>query len=385
MKIIIYDPLYSSMGHFYRYNYFLVRLLNSMDFVRETIIVTGNEELGKLEKEFSKVSTSYLKNEVKSVQEKSMKLKGFAKISLQFKTFQSYRKIISQINSLEGDVVFFSSNGLLSFWLSVMSLKKKYIVSAISTKWINDKGGVRYAQYFLYKKFLLRSLFNLFTEQMYCNKAEGEGIKNGIVFPDRYLESAKERKYGSDNSIIRLVTLGTISSIKSPVPFLKAWQKTDTKILQGFVYGIYGKVMDDSRKELEELTQQCRNVTFCDDYISSAKYDLLMEESDFMVIPYSLDYTKYLTSGVMWDCFQAQKPILCPDIEPFRYYVKKFQIGYLYKENELATTLTHIIKEYPSFKEKLGQNFEELVAEHSFNKLLDRLSQPLKAIYNSHN
>lgn len=382
MKIVIYDPLYSKIGHFSRYNRFLVQLICSIDSITEITVIAEHKELEDLRNESSKVKVVYVPGDMHSMQQKLMQAKGFAKLGLLRKSFSNYRRIISMINNSDTDLVLFASSGQLGFWLSGFLLKKRYAVSAISIKWLYKGKGFFQPLYHIYRKFLASANLILFTEEMYKTKAALEGLKVSEVFPDRYLESlAEHTKADAVNSNIQLVTIGTISAIKNPLTFLEEWKAIDKRVTGKFAYCVYGKVMDDSADAILEAVHDCENVVFKNDYISAEEYNSLMKKADFVVIPYSSDYTKYATSGVMWDCFQAQKAILCPDIEPFRYYIQEYGVGYLYTPGKLETTLNRMQAEKDRFRVELPGQFARLIEQDSFDNIKSRLESSLKKYF----
>lgn len=381
MKVVIYDPLYSNVGHFYRYNKFLIELLSEIDNITEIVIIAENESLKNLEEISKKVNVKYLITDMHSMQLKHIQTKGFNKIFLIQKSYSNYKKVINVINKLNFDFVIFASQGQFPFWLSVQSLKVPYIVSAISIKWLYNVTFPKNILHFFYKKYLKKSKFNLFTEDMYKKIADSFQLSKSIVMPDRFLDDKPSAViYNANIKIIKLITVGTISRNKSPIDFLIQWNKLNNTTLNKFKYSIFGKVMDDSIQEIRNVIMQEKNVEFVNDYISAENYQTIMQEADFMVIPYSSNYTKYVTSGVMWDCFEMKKPIICPDIEPFKYYINRYKIGYLYKEGQLQDTLTDISNESNTFLHQINHNFSKLFEENSYKNLKNKLENVLSTV-----
>lgn len=378
MKILIYDPLYSRVGHFYRYNLFLAELMNSIDSITEITVLTEDEELKSLEGKLEKVRVVYRPSTTGSMQEKSIKAKGLSKISLLLESYRNYKKTIRFINQSDCDLVFFASNGQLSFWLSARALRKKYMVSAISIKWFYRNGLKDHPLYNIYRRFLAKASKVFFTEEMYAKHAEKIGITRTAVFPDRFLTKDGNLARSASSDQISLVTVGTISTLKNPVSFIRSWDNVQPELVKKFSYGIYGKIMDGIGNELNSVAAVSQvSIKLVNDYVSSAFYNELMAGSDFVVIPYPEEYTRYATSGVMWDCFQMQKPIICPDIEPFRYYINKYGVGYLYSDKNLESTLQKIIAERQEFQSTLDQRFLRLIGENSFAQLKQRLQHEL--------
>lgn len=384
MKIIIYDPLYSKVGHYFRYNKFIIQLLAKTDVVQNIEVICTNKELLTLENLSEKIKINYIENSIDSMQIKAMEAKGFKKLQLAIKSYNSYKNIVNLINNSDSDLAFFPSQGLSSFWLCARKIKIKYAISLISIKWIYERNSIRLPLHALYKSFIKNSSLNIFIEHYYKNITIQHVQTHNIVMPDRTLakKSATKNKYNKE--ILQLVTLGTISRIKSPLNFLKEWQKLPQQVVSQFFYKIHGKVMDATLlDEIVDLVGISSHVEFVNDYISESSFSEILDQADFAVIPYSKDYTKYATSGVMWDCFEKQKPIICPNVEPFRYYINKFKIGFLYNEGKLHETLLQVQNQKDSFFASLEGNYHKLQDINSEKNFIEILQNALqKSIIN---
>lgn len=380
MRIVVYDPLYSEMGHFYRYNHFLVELLSSINLVSSIIVVAENPKLIELEQISAKVKVVFIDTKLDSIQTKSIKSKGVEKVTFGIQAVKNYLKIIKYINQSKYDFVLFSSQGQVPFWLVVRFLQIPYLVSAISIKWLFDSTFPNRFLRNLYVLFLKSSKLNLFTEEVYKRKALEFNILSSTVMPDRYLVNNINCNTHNKDQKIKLVTVGTISKNKSPLNFLQEWNTIDQKIVFNFQYNIYGKVVDDSLNELEEIIKVTPDVNHENGYVSSGQYNEILKEADFAVIPYSSEYTKYATSGVMWDCFVRKIPILCPNDELFNYYINTFHIGYTYKIGEIDNALSKILRERHSFFDSLNKNYDNLFSINTRKHLTILLSDGLKKI-----
>ena len=188
--------------------------------------------------------------------------------------------------------------------------------------------------------------------------------------------NSKNSLIKSENSHekIKLLTLGTISSNKNPIKFLKQFKELEKNIQSRFEYKIYGKIVEENLDELWDLVNEIEPVVLKDEYINQELYVELMSEADLVVIPYSGEYLKYATSGVMWDCFEKSKPILCPEHELFMLYINRYQIGYTYNQKNFNTVLKEITNNTPK---KMINNFEKLQNDFAFDKQVSILEDNL--------
>lgn len=378
MKIIVYDPLYSDVGHYFRYNKFITGLLSDIPGITSIHVLCSDKKLVQLEQLSSRVKVSYLEQALDSMQVRSMNARGWGKVRLALRAYSSYSSIVRMINKSDADLVFFPSQGQLPFWMAAKKLKKQYASSLISIKWIYEKRGKTFPLYVLFRSFIKRATLNIFIEDYYQAVTNEHTASHSIVMPDRSLKENEVQSINDHSKPLSFVTLGTISRIKSPYQFLSEWKSLSPELLSNFRYRIFGKVFEESlSSELKQVAGECINVEFVNDYLSSSMFNELLDSADFVVIPYSEDYAKYATSGVMWDCFEKQKAIICPDIEPFRFYVNKFRIGYMYVEGELENTLQRVINERREFFKELPANYKKLSREYSQQRFISLVSESL--------
>jgi len=385
MKIIVYDPLYSSIGHYYRYNKFILEMLSDIGFIKEIIYIESETE-GKEYTSISskiKIHSPSLKNP--SFQIRTMQAKGILnKLSLHYDALNSYRTIVDYINKSDCDYVFFTSNGQISFWYSVLKLKFPYIVSAISIKWIYDKFTIKHLIYYIYNKYLTNSSLLLVTEKYYQNILKQRNFKRVEVLNDRYLRhkikivNNSQPQYISKNRLL-LTTLGTISKNKNPIDFIKeliaiGFQNKDA------IYKICGKSIDATKYMVYKLIKNWPNIYFNDDYISNDEFETLVEEADFIVIPYNYSYTKFATSGIMWDCLERQKPFICPNVAPLSDYITNYKIGYLYNSSNLDSLLDFLITNRKNIKEKMHRNYISLIENKNYKNTLNDFEKAITTL-----
>lgn len=380
MKIAIYDPLFSEYGHFYRYSKFICTLLNNIESIDEIIVYAEVEKLFTV-KEINpqKITVNRIDSSIRNLQTNSIQSSFFDKVCLYFKAYKNYSRIIKQINLANPDYVIFLSQGQLPFWIALRKLKCKSIISSISIKWLYVRGLADQINNHFFKKTLKSATRVMFTEDIYNLKAIQCGIQTGFIFPDRFLPFQKNKtsKENRQNNLVQLVTLGTVAKGKSPENFVKEFIGAEPNVKAQYNYIIAGKDLDNSMENISEQVSTTPEISFINDYLDSDDFNRLIENADFVVIPYSEDYTKYATSGIMWDCFEKRIPILCPDIELFNFYIDKYNIGYTYNYDKLNNTLSKILEERTQFRNEIDQNYNNLVNDYNktiltkkFKKLL---------------
>ncbi len=376
MKIVIYDPLFSEVGHFMRYNVFMSQIIAYSGNVSEVVVIGPTGLKNHLDDKSEKIHFVELTEDVKNFQTKTIELGFVKKILVYARAISSYKTIIDGIIKIEPSIVFFSSQGNLPFWIALLfSRSFRFIISAISIRWLHKEKLTDNINWYLYKKVLNKAFKISVTEEIYKKYLATKDIHNTFVFPDRVLGESSFQIPRNEGQSISLVTLGTISRIKSPLNFIKSFMEFSR--INSFKYTVIGKVMDDSSSELSLITKNSENIAFEDRYVRNDEFELLMTEANFVVIPYGEEYTKYATSGVMWDCFERRIPIICPDHSIFRFYLSRFRVGYLYNSNNLHEILNGILDNDSSFYLNLENEFESLHQAFSRDSLVNMFHNQL--------
>lgn len=383
MKIVLYDPLYSKKGHYERYSKYITELLCSSNEIKKVYYFTDKPELN-WNLNSDKIEIVYNKfPRIEDIQTKFIEVKDtkIKKGKLIISTFLHYYYVLKQLRSLKADKTIFLSQGQLSFWIPVLLFYKDYVVSVIILKWIFETYGVRYFVNKIFEFFLRKSQATFFTEKIYQENTKHLNLRKSFVLSDRFLTnfdtSSNVNEDNRSSNKIKLLTLGTISSNKNPMEFLKQFNKLDENIKSKFEYKIYGKIVESNLSEFLELANSTDSVILKDEYISQELYEELMSEAHLIVIPYSAEYVKYATSGVMWDCFEKSKPILCPKHELFKHYINRYQIGYTYDNDDFDIVLKKIINEIPDRNIEIQANFKTLNKDFSFDNQAAILKQNL--------
>jgi len=376
MKIIVYDPLYSSMGHFFRYNKYILTLLSDNPSIREIIYISNEGEGASFDKISSKIKSMSIPG-IKSAQILSFQSYGFGKIKLYINMLWGYSRVIKYINESRCDLCFFTSNGMLPFWLAVnLKLRKKYIVSVISLKWLYDKYSGKHLLFLAYRYFLRHTIRALVTEECYIGALVSRQVRHVSVLHDRFLHKIEPiSSYGvniSADNRTKLITLGTLSHRKNPLEFVKLLRSISERERTRLRYDIYGKSLDDTGELLRSLINNDSIINYHDQYIGDDEYERLMLHADFIVIPYDGSYTKFMTSGVMWDCFEYQKPIICPDVEPFRHYISTYNIGFIYTPDTLGSIIRKLHQNKDKIGEMMRQNYKKLYEIQSYQNTSER-------------
>jgi len=113
--------------------------------------------------------------------------------------------------------------------------------------------------------------------------------------------------------------------------------------------------------DFDKSKYKTTNIRFIDKYTTDKETTEYFAAADLVVLPYR-HYYKYNTSGVVIQACLAHRPILVPDISPFKELIQQFNVGRTFKcENSMS--LLKQIKD-SIYKESLARyDFESYIAE----------------------
>lgn len=100
----------------------------------------------------------------------------------------------------------------------------------------------------------------------------------------------------------------------------------------------------DTKLQSIEITpgafKKYKNIRFKDEYVSDGEMRHWFRAADLIVLPYRR-YYEHDSSGVFDQAMMAERPVVVPNFSPFIDIYKRYNIGYVFGENELADTIQH--------------------------------------------
>lgn len=171
------------------------------------------------------------------------------------------------------------------------------------------------------------------------------------------------------------VTLGTISRSKSHAFVLQAFRERRLP----YPYHIAGAALDETgesvRAGVEALAQEPDlAVTGEFSYLSDERYESLLRSAAYALFPY--DFTRgNISSQVLHDCFRTRTPIVAPAIEPFKGYVERYGIGFLYPEGDAEGLAEALAAASRKPKADFADGFSALARDLSFERIAERFRE----------
>lgn len=171
----------------------------------------------------------------------------------------------------------------------------------------------------------------------------GVKVDRLILRPERYITKKNTpviRK--CPNEKLNILYIGTIRPSKNIDFCLETIKKLNNERI---IYTIAGRARTDEQYgyKINNLASTIPNVIRIDRYIPDDEYEQLIGDCDFMILCDKKE-SSCASNGTMTEALLRGKPIIAPDIDPFKYEVEKFGIGYLYQYGNVNSLSEVLLK-----------------------------------------
>lgn len=229
-----------------------------------------------------------------------------------------------------------------------------------------------------YKNLQLIISNNIICDE-FVNNAGVE--RNRIVIrPERIISEKvvfqfRERK--SEN--LKLLYIGTIRPSKNIEFCLEAMRLiNDSRI----IYTIAGRCRENKNygEKINQLASQLLNVVRIDRYIPDTEYEQLLDDCDYVILCDEKEPT-CASNGTMLEALLHGKPIIAPDIHPFKYEVEKYGVGILFKYgsvDSLCEVFNQALKyDTAHFCKKINNYQENFILKNVANNIKQQIEDSL--------
>lgn len=194
-----------------------------------------------------------------------------------------------------------------------------------------------------------------------------------IMRPERFLmKKTFNNIFYTKKKDLHLLFIGTLRAFKNVEFCIESLKKLHNP---NIFYTIAGRCKTDVayNKKVERLISDMPNVHRIDRYIPEEEYNRLMEECDFLIL---CDKTQAscASNGTMSEALLMGKPIIAPNINPFKYEVETYGVGYLYKYGDIDSLCSILLKA----QDQGTEQFREKLATYQDMFMLDRVAEDLK-------
>lgn len=242
--------------------------------------------------------------------------------------------------------------------------------SSVPTYWKNsDKGFYYYVSKSLFKCIQkYKNLKLIVSNDIIRNEFEiNVGVERSrlLVRPERVISEKPNPKVSRStmDGELKILYIGTIRPSKQIEFCLEAMKRINKS---NILYTIAGRCREDKEygDKINLLAASTPNVVRIDRYIPDEEYEQLLNDCDFVVLCDEKE-ASCASNGTMSEALLHGKPIIAPDINPFKYEVEKYGVGFLYKYGDVVSLCNvlerAIYKDTTEFVEKISVYQENFI------------------------
>lgn len=180
------------------------------------------------------------------------------------------------------------------------------------------------------KKFIRNQNQRLFiSNPIIIEEHERLGISRGrmIIREERVVEKVSEANLQTLDKNISFLVIGQLREAKH-VPFtIQAFRKAN---IDGATLKLIGRSQDEYEKEIQSAISKDKRIIRKNAFLEYDDFNKHFSESHFVVFA-DEQGPSCITNGTMTEALINHRPIICPNYNPYKYYIEKYNIGLMYE------------------------------------------------------
>lgn len=221
-----------------------------------------------------------------------------------------------------------------------------------------------------------KNLNLIISNKIICDEfVKNAGVERNriVIRPERIVSEKVHFKFRErKDESLKLLYIGTIRPSKNIEFCLEALRQiNDSRIF----YTIAGRCREnnDYGEKINQLASPILNVIRIDRYIPDMEYEQLLDDCDFVILCDEKE-PSCASNGTMLEALLHGRPIIAPDIHPFKYEIEKYGVGILFQYGSVDS-LCRILKE--AIDLDLGL-FEKRLYEYQQSYTIENVSRSLR-------
>lgn len=241
----------------------------------------------------------------------------------------------------------------------VWSHSKKNFVDGLHMLWLK-------------RRFMSNPYQRLFVSN-FIIKAEHEKIgldpNRIVVREERCLDAIENANYHALQDVTTFLVIGQLRKQKNISFTVKAYQMADINNSQLM---LVGKSDEKYEKEISDARGADTRVKHINAFLSYEDFNKNISQSHFVLFA-DEQGKSCITNGTMMEALINHRPIICPNYNPYTYYIETYHVGILYTPHDMSSYAEAIQKAV-----KLGvEYFEPFIDKFLDNLLFDKVSYNL--------
>ena len=231
--------------------------------------------------------------------------------------------------------------------------------------------------WWLKRRFMRNPYQRLFVSNSII-KAEHEKIglnpNRMVIREERCIEAVENANLQSLQNVTTFLVIGHLRKQKN-IPFtIKAYQMADVNNSQLM---LVGKSDEKYEKEITDVKGTDTRVKRVNIFLSYEDFNSNISQSHFVLFA-DEQGKSCITNGTMMEALINHRPIICPNYNPYSYYIETYHVGLLYTPHDMSSYAEAIQKAVKLGVEYFVPYIDKFLEDLLFDKVSCNLYKGIK-------
>ena len=208
------------------------------------------------------------------------------------------------------------------------------------------------------KRFLKNSYQRLFvSNQIIMDEHERLGVPRDrmVIREERVVENEVDANTQALDENISFLVIGQLRKEKHITTTIAAFKQAS---IEGATLKLIGRSQGEYEKDINKAIAGDKRIIRQNEFLDYSDFNRHFSQSHFVLFADEKGRS-CITNGTMMEAMIRHRPIICPDYKPYNYYVNTYNVGVLYRPNDVNSYTEALLK-----AKKLGVNyFQEPINE----------------------
>ena len=154
-----------------------------------------------------------------------------------------------------------------------------------------------------------------------------------VIREERCIDTIDSPALEQQTKNISFLVIGMLRPAKQ-VPFtISAYKKAN---IADSALKLVGRSALDYEKTIEQSMRNDARISRINMFLEYSDFNKAFQESHFVLFA-DKEGPSCITNGTMTEALINHRPIICPDYNPYKYYIEKYQVGIVYKSGSIES------------------------------------------------
>lgn len=229
------------------------------------------------------------------------------------------------------------------------------------------------------RRFINNPYQRLFvSNQIIMDEHERLGVPRNrmIIREERVVEKNSEACLQTLDKSLSFLVIGQLRKSKH-VPFtIEAFRLAN---MDGATLKLIGRAQDEYEKEIQSAISNDKRIIRQNAFLEYGDFNKHFSESHFVLFA-DEQGPSCITNGTMTEALINHRPIICPNYNPYKYYIEKYNIGLMYEAGSVESYAATMKKAKNIGVEYFQRSIDQFLKTLSFDvvakKLVEDIGRP---------